>query len=169
MSSDIDKNKRIQQVHEIDRFIESCENKFSDIFNNFGWSIENLEKDLSNVNVFTESKKKQKLKNKKEEEATSSFDLLAAEEKLKQYEEAIKSHRKQAIGDFQDPVLNLPSTSTNMKQTASVMDMKKLKRDLKRRRIKYRTTKTAPLTFTEELRELINLQMEIMTENKFYK
>lgn len=45
-------------------------------------------------------------------------------------------------------------------------DLNKLRRDLKRRRVKYRTTKSAPLTYTEEIRELINLQMELVTENK---
>lgn len=55
----------------------------------------------------------------------------------------------------------------NRKRSASdtPIDLFKLKRDLKRRRMKYRTTKLAPLSYTEELRELIDLQMSLLQEN----
>lgn len=43
----------------------------------------------------------------------------------------------------------------------SYTDLNKLKRDMRRRRMKHRVTKTAPLTYTEEIRELIAMQMEI--------
>lgn len=59
--------------------------------------------------------------------------------------------------------------STIKKKKASAetnIDWNKLKRDLKRRRMKHRTTKTAPLTYTEELRELIHMQMDILQEKK---
>lgn len=58
------------------------------------------------------------------------------------------------------------STINKKKSAAETqIDLFKLKRDLKRRRMKYRTTKLTPLNYTEELRELINLQMDLLHEN----
>lgn len=63
-----------------------------------------------------------------------------------------------------DENADLYSAMDRKRIQANYGDLNKLKRDLKRRRIKYRTTKAPPLTYTEELRELINLQMEYMEE-----
>ncbi|KAJ6634585.1 hypothetical protein Bhyg_07390 [Pseudolycoriella hygida] len=51
------------------------------------------------------------------------------------------------------------STSVN-DDIKTLADLTKYKRDIKRKRMKYRTTKAPPLTHTEELRGLIALQME---------
>lgn len=69
-----------------------------------------------------------------------------------------------------EEVVNLCSEFDQKRLTSTPFtDLNKLKRDLKRRRVKYRTTKTAPLTYTEELRELINLQMELVSDKKEMK
>lgn len=67
-----------------------------------------------------------------------------------------------------DPVVKIDELAEfidKKRNQQKYIDMNKLKRDLKRRRVKYRTS-TAPLTYTEELRELINLQMEYIKETE---
>lgn len=87
--------------------------------------------------------------------------LLSSSEKLKVYETAVNdggrlTEPEMAIS-FND---GLASTSSN-DDKRTFDEITKYKRDIKRKRMKYRTTKAPPLTHTEELRSLISLQMEL--------
>lgn len=87
--------------------------------------------------------------------------LLPSSEKLKVYETAVNdggrlTEPEMAIS-FND---GLASTSSN-DDKRTFDEITKYKRDIKRKRMKYRTTKAPPLTHTEELRSLISLQMEL--------
>lgn len=99
---------------------------------------------------------------KTDEERMENYYLLPSGQKLKRYVES-RGHIESSTANHTD----LESTSIDLtavprlKEQASFPDMNKLKRDLKRRRMKYRTTKAPPLTYSEELRELIALQMEM--------
>lgn len=90
----------------------------------------------------------------------SSIWLLSRTEKVKVYENAISKG-----GHLTEPEMTISfndglasSTSDDKKTFAEIT---KYKRDIKRKRMKYRTTKAPPLTHTEELRNLISLQMEL--------
>lgn len=86
-------------------------------------------------------------------------DLRSRLEKLADYEQVIER-----LGHRTEPELTVPVTqneghsSSNDRMTFD--QITKLRRDLKRRRMKYRTTKAPPLSYTEEIRGLIGLQME---------
>lgn len=87
--------------------------------------------------------------------------LLTRSEKLQLYENAISegghlTEPEMAIS-FNDEQAS--TSSNNDKRTFA--EITKYKRDIKRKRMKYRTTKAPPLTYTEELRSLISLQMEL--------
>lgn len=88
--------------------------------------------------------------------------LLSSSEKLKVYESAVNegghlTEPEMAISFHDGPA----STSSNDDQQRTFAEITKYKRDIKRKRMKYRTTKAPPLTHTEELRSLISLQMEL--------
>lgn len=89
------------------------------------------------------------------------------EQKLKNYQEAVKLSTESAriYDDEGMPSgtmanLSVEAKSDGRASTMSLSEMTKLKRDLKRRRMRHRTTKAPPLSHTEELRGLIELQME---------
>lgn len=169
MDTQTEKAQRLEQIKEIRDFVEQSQIKTNEILSKFGWTIENLQKNKLNKQSGVSSTRQKKTK----EECLSTFDLPTTAEKLVAYEKAIKTGKSMSGNDYQELVTNVASTSSsssssssNIKQISNLMDIKKLKRDLKRRRMKHRVTKTAPLTFTEELHELINLQMEILAEKK---
>ncbi len=89
--------------------------------------------------------------------------LLSRSEKLHIYENAINegghlTEPEMAI-TFDDGLASSSNTGGDDKKTFA--EITKYKRDVKRKRMKYRTTKAPPLTHTEELRGLISLQMEL--------
>lgn len=89
----------------------------------------------------------------------SSIWHLPRSEKLKVYEKAISE-----CGRFTEPEMAIPfndGPSTNADEKKTFAEITKYQRDVKRKRMKYRTTKAPPLTHTEEIRSLISLQMEL--------
>lgn len=66
-----------------------------------------------------------------------------------------------ATCDVGDVFPELGDRKLKPREVTSYADINKLKRDFKRRRMKHRVTKTPPLTYTEEIRELIAIQMDI--------
>lgn len=139
--------QREKQIQDIRKIIDTCENQLDNLLSELGWSKEKLPK----------SKLLDKI-----ESVDEKADLIAS-----------TSEKSENIVESKDKSFDLNAISElcstiDKKKSSSVrnIDINKLKRDLKRRRMKYRTTKVAPLTYTEELRELINLQMELVQENK---
>lgn len=132
--------ERLKQLNEIQKVVEKYENQVNGLLQQFGWTKDKLPKYKENTNN-CESQKPCEQSNTVNKQPVAAVDLEA--------------------------VVNIGQRIEAKRSNAhNFTDLNKLKRDLKRRRIKYRTTKTAPLTYTEELRELINLQMELVTENK---
>lgn len=142
-------DSRLQQINEVNKTIENCEKDLNSFLELLNWSKEKLPKKKTQQNVESNTYNSvtkpvsgtgQKL------DATDSTSSLLDEERLKEYE-----------------CITMLSTTIDKNKAllSNYTDLNKLKRDLRRRRVKHRTTKTAPLTYTEEIRELINLQMEM--------
>lgn len=139
--------ERIKQLNEIKEKVKVCETQLNGFLQELGWTREKLPK-LSEV--------KEEIVEPERDVAGSNFS---------------GNSRKNVINQDVKPidletVVNLCSKIDQKRSTTSnFIDLNKLKRDLKRRRVKYRTS-TAPLTYTEELRELIELQMDLVKGNK---
>lgn len=87
--------------------------------------------------------------------------LLSRSEKLQIYENAINE-----AGHLTEPEMAIsfndgPASTSSNDDKKTFAEITKYKRDIKRKRMKHRTTKAPPLTHTEELRSLISLQMEL--------
>lgn len=145
---------RRKQILELKTFVDGCEEKCLGILEEFEWTKEKL---------MESGCRTQQPSREKQERADLQWNInhLTQGEKLRRYEEATRDSKRvdslNAI--FAESDMGEFPSSSRSKQTGLV-DMNKLKRDLKRRRVKYRTTKAPPLTYSEELRELIQLQME---------
>lgn len=131
-----------KQIEEIRDVVVECESHLNDLLDRFGWTKEEL--------------MKARTKPKSPHKDDSEKKIFVQE----QQRGAVASVNEKL--DL-DALTNLcASIDKKVSHSSSYADINKLKRDLKRRRMKYRTTKTAPLTYTEELRELIQLQMELV-------
>lgn len=135
--------KRKEELNNIRKIVQKYENQVNGLLNEFGWTKDKL------------PKRKEETKNKCDSNESGSSECAASAAT-----QTSKPIDLEAVVDIAYKI-DAKRSSAN-----SFTDLNKLRRDLKRRRVKYRTTKTAPLTYTEELRELINLQMELVTENK---
>lgn len=137
--------ERLKQLDDIRKTVENCENQLNVFLQEIGWTKDKLPKfEVDKV--------------KKECELAGSTSNATVEK--------IEVKPSTRTNDL-EAVVNLCSKIDEKRSaTSSFTDWNKLKRDLKRRRVRYRTTKTAPLTYTEELRELISLQMDLVREKK---
>lgn len=139
--------ERLKQLNEIEEKVKICKTQLNEFLQELGWSREKLPKQPA----------------VKEELIKTECDVAGSTS-------SGDSHRNvmnQSVKSIDlETVVNLCSTIDQKRlATSNFIDLNKLKRDLKRRRVKYRTS-SAPLTYTEELRELINLQMDLVQENK---
>lgn len=140
---------RLKQLDEIREKVEFYETQMDGLLLELGWTRDKLPK-LTKV--------------KQESELETECGAAGSSGSVNDRNIATKQHSQT---DDLEAVVDLCSTIEQKRLTATPFtDLNKLKRDLKRRRVKYRTTKTGPLTYTEELRELINLQMELIDDNK---
>lgn len=140
---------RLKQLDEIREIVKFHESQMDGFLHQLGWTKEKLPKQT-----------------KVKKENVIEFECDAAGSSQRMDDRNITIKQREQTEDL-EAVVNLCSVINQKKSTAtSFTDLNKLKRDLKRRRMKYRTTKTAPLTYTEELRELIDLQMELINDNK---
>lgn len=90
--------------------------------------------------------------------------FLSRSEKLQLYENAINESGRLTEPEMAISFIDGPSTTNSNDDKKTFAEITKYKRDIKRKRMKYRTTKAPPLTHTEELRSLISLQMELWEE-----
>lgn len=140
---------RLKQLDEIREKVKFYETQMDGVLHELGWTRDKLTK-LTKV--------------KREKELESESIVAGCSHSVDDQNTGIKQHVQT---DNLEAVVNLCSAIDQKRLTATPFtDLNKLKRDLKRRRVKYRTTKTGPLTYTEELRELINLQMELINDDK---
>lgn len=140
----IERKKQIEQFH---KTLDGWESQLDDLLKSLNWTKDKLPK--LNVESVESSKS-----------SAAATESSASEVR----ENIIQSNETNSI-DL-NALSDIYSTIKKKKATADTnIDWNKLKRDLKRRRMKYRTTKTAPLTYTEELRELIHMQMDLLQEN----
>lgn len=137
--------ERIKQLNAIRETIQQHENRMNEFLQVLGWSKDKLPK-----------LKEETVSEKNESTGSTSSEIA----------QKIEVNEPTKSSDF-EAIVNLCSKIEEKRSAATgFVDLNKLKRDLKRRRVKYRTTKVAPLTYTEELRELINLQMDLIKENQ---
>lgn len=138
-------DERLKQLDAIRKKVQQCETQVNRLLQEFDWTKDKLpqkeEETKQTECEFTGSSSNESKQNTIVTQTVKSIDL--------------------------ETVVNIGQRIDAKRLSLSnFTDLNKLRRDLKRRRVKYRTTKSAPLTYTEELRELINLQMELVTENK---
>lgn len=140
----VNKEDRIKQLNHVRQIVQRHEDQLNELLQHLNWTKDKLPKQ----------------KPKQESEVVANNEIASTSTENTQKETV-----NQPKDDF-DAVVNLCS-KISQKQLAqnTFTDINKLRRDLKRRRVKYRTTKSAPLSYTEELRELINLQMDLVTNN----
>lgn len=132
---------RTDQVNEIIESVEKCEQQLNELMDRLQWSREKLPK-----------AKNPKESDGENDEATKTERIDSAPLQL----ESVDQQRPNESG------VDFPDFGDRSKlNVTSYIDLNKLKRDMRRRRMKHRVTKTAPLTYTEEIRELIAIQMEI--------
>lgn len=138
----VTKEDRIKQLNHIRQTVQRNEDQLNELLQHLNWTKDKLPK----------QKPKQEI-------------AVVANNEIASTSTEHTQKVTQPKDDF-DAVVNLCS-KISQKQSAqnTFTDLNKLRRDLKRRRVKYRTTKSAPLSYTEELRELINLQMDLVTNN----
>lgn len=143
---EIELNRRKQEIDNFNKILDSWEGQLNDLLNTLNWTKDKLPKpkttkieSINRSSVETEPSTSRTC-NIKRESLNKTFDLNA----LSEISLTLKKKKSDAKPNI---------------------DITKLKRDLKRRRMKHRTTKSAPLTYTEELRELINLQMDLLNED----
>lgn len=141
--------ERLKQLHEIRARVRRYEEFFNEFLAEIGWTkektIEGSPKEVTEAEQC-------------DEKGSTLADVRC--------EKDIQPSTSAPATDFEE-IVNFCSTIDQKRaSTTNLPDWNKLRRDLKRRRVKYRTTKSAPLTYTEELRELINLQMDLIKDNK---
>lgn len=141
--------ERLKQLDELRERVEFYETQMDGFLHQLGWTRDKLPK-------YTKVKQENVLSSTE----CDVRDVAGSSRSVDRLKPPVQTN------DLKD-VVDLCSAIDQRRLTATPFtDLNKLKRDLKRRRIKYRTTKSAPLTYTEELRELINLQMELVNDNK---
>lgn len=141
--------RRVEQVNEIIESVQKCEEQMNALMERFKWSKDKLSK----VKISTKH-----IERDDESTETQQHDLANRQ---------TGSMDNQKLRDINS---DFPEFGDRNKRIVmSYTDLNKLKRDMRRRRIKHRVTKTAPLTYTEEIRELIAIQMDIeKSSNKTY-
>lgn len=129
---------RVEQVNEIIASVTKCEQKMNEVMERLQWSRDKLPKAKNPT---------------KHVEATEAERIGAV---------ARQSSQSMGHQERSESGIDFPEFGDRSKlHLTSYTDLNKLKRDMRRRRVKHRVTKTAPLTYTEEIRELIAIQMEI--------
>lgn len=140
-------NERKEQIEQFHKTLNGWESQLDDLLVSLNWTKDKLPK--SNVETVKSSN-----------ECVAVPETSAAGTR----ENIIQSNETQSV-DL-NALSEIYSTIKKKKASAETnIDWNKLRRDLKRRRMKYRTTKTAPLSYKEELRELIQMQMDLLQEN----
>lgn len=144
---------RLKQLNEIKTKVRICESALNDFIEEIGWTKKKLI-ELQNQSHPKVIKTEITEKNVDDEDTGSSlYEIQPSNTTI---------HDTKPI-DLETDLCSVIDQKRTV--STSFIDFNKLKRDLKRRRVKYRTS-TAPLTYTEELRELINLQMDLLNNHK---
>lgn len=141
--------ERLKQLDEIREKVKTYETQMDEFLHELGWTREKLPK-LTKV--------------KQENELETECDAAGSSGSVN--DRNISTQARLATDDLESVVDLCSAIEQKRLTTTPFIDLNKLKRDLKRRRVKYRTAKTGPLTYTEEIRELIGLQMELINDNK---
>lgn len=142
-------DERLKQLDEIREKVKIYEAQMDEFLHELGWTREKLPKI---------TKLKQENEFETESDAAGSSDSVN--------DRNISTRARLPTDDLESVVDLCSAIEQKRLTTTPFTDLNKLKRDLKRRRVKYRTTRTGPLTYTEELRQLIDLQMELINDNK---
>lgn len=142
---------RTTELEKLKKEVEECESKLNLILENFGWNKEGL------------SKRQPKIKETNE----NSFDDCLRQKKCENDSVEDCSSTSSRINSDLSELMDLSAiVERNKDLSKNFADLNKLKRDLKRRRMKYRTTKCPTLTYTEEMRELIGNLTEIEVKRR---
>lgn len=152
---------RLEVLTKINETNEHITNKFHKLLSDLSWTQEDLQRNHQRSS-HPQSKRRPQPKDRE-----PSPDLRSSSQKLADYETAIRINPTKP--DLMTQLLEDNIMATNPGQAGkegeqSLTDILRQKRDLKRRRQKYRTTKAPPLSYTEEVRQLIGLQNEAWTQ-----
>lgn len=142
-------DERLKQLDEIREKVKTYETQMDEFLHELGWTRDKLPK-LTKV--------------KQENELETEGDAAGTSGSVN--DRNISTQARLPTDDLESVVDLCSAIEQKRLNTTPFTDLNKLKRDLKRRRVKYRTAKTGPLTYTEEIRELIDLQMELINDNK---
>lgn len=141
--------QRLKQLDELREQVKIYETQMDGFLHELGWTRDKMPK---------------LTKMKQENEHGAECSAAGPSESVNDREITMKHHVQT---DDLEAVVDLCSAIEQKRSTTTPFtDLNKLKRDLKRRRMKYRTARSGPLTYTEELRQLIELQMELIDGNK---
>lgn len=146
--TEISSQTRVDQVNEILESVQKCEERMNQFMERLQWSRDKLPKEKKIEKQPAESVETTEVK---------QTDYAAS----KQSEPMNHPGLGESSGEF------LEIGDRTKLSPMSYTDLDRLKRDMRRRRLKHRVTKAPPLTYTEEIRELIAIQMEI--ENNRHK
>lgn len=152
----------LSTIHERNKEIHE---QFHQILSDLQWNIADLQRDHHRPKAGANKKRPAQAI----PEAHLSPDLRSTREKLVDYESAIRQlqiHQNKTEVNVQQLMSEHEfgaSASAANEREQSFADIMKQKRDQKRRRAKYRTSK-APITYTEEIRQLIAMQGEAWTQ-----
>lgn len=152
MSASEEQEQRMNQLKELDKFLSDAEGDCMSTLTLMGWTKDG---------VGQQHRSKEHPVGPKSVTDTNQMQeyyLLPTQKKLELYAQTSQS----MASDEQLASFGVADIVVAKQKQNTFTDINKLKRDLKRRRMKYRTTKAPPLTYSEELRELIQLQMEML-------
>lgn len=140
--------QRLKQLEEIREQLKFYETQMDGFLQELGWTRDKLPK-LTKV----------KQESEHEPECSAAGSSRSVNDREIATKQCVRTDDLEAVVDLCSAIEQKRLKSTPF------TDLNKLKRDLKRRRMKYRTARTGPLTYTEELRQLIDLQMELINDN----
>lgn len=160
----MDIKARLKELDNHSNAVQNLNQRLDSILAQIDWNLDT--KPVSVVSLRHPASSQKNTQNpRKSKQNDSILWCQSREQKLKNYQEAVdrSSEMPRIFADEEIPSgtnLSAKAKDDCRAKTMSLSEMTKLNRDLKRRRMRHRTTKAPPLSHTEELRALIELQME---------
>lgn len=157
---------RLAVLSQINETNAQIDQQFNQLLTSFKWTTKDLQRNHHRSTVPLSLRRTRRKPQPCPGDA--SPDLRSSTQKLADYEQAIRQQPPENIALHCDILAELrqenATDGTNGDGNQTLAEIMREKRNLKRRRQKYRTTKAPPLSYTEEVRQLIALQNEAWTQ-----
>lgn len=151
---------RMKQLNDLSNSINILEQQFNGIMEMLNWDRKQL---LDNVKNDTNKNNLTSISNETKKNNSNVVNKFNVQKhNLTTVPGGVTSAASHHI--IPEPELIVSVKDRNLTKNMTFAEIIKLKRDLKRRRMKHRTSKTPPLSYTEKIRALITLQMETWTQ-----